>query len=83
LIWLSDGVWESLGGELPTMQLLSEYRDRERVDLVNELVYRVKDKLGAEDDLPEQDCTVTVLDIDGAKISGNSTGTKVKMRVVR
>ena len=43
---------------------LAEFRKKEAADLLNEFVFQVKSKFTEPDDLPSQDCTGTVFDID-------------------
>jgi hypothetical protein len=67
LALISDGFLEAAGGALELLELLNEFRDRETIDLLNELVFRAKKNL-AEDDLPSQDCTATIFDLDARLI---------------
>lgn len=64
---VSDGFIEAVGGSAQVTKLFNEYRGRESVDGVNELVFRVKKTL-AEDDLPAQDCTAAIFDLDARLI---------------
>jgi hypothetical protein len=64
LALISDGFVESAGGPAAALAILQEFRLREPADFVNELVFRVKSKLTEEADMPAQDCTAVVLDVD-------------------
>jgi serine phosphatase RsbU (regulator of sigma subunit) len=69
LVLLSDGFVEASGGTpAQALALLSKFRDREAKDSLNELVYRVKSVFQAADDMPAQDCTAVVLDVDARVI---------------
>lgn len=63
LIVVSDGITEVLGGVDKTLELVNSFRERDSKDLLNELMFRVKKDLG-EEDLPAQDCSAIVLDVD-------------------
>lgn len=64
LVLLSDGFLESLGGGESTAQFLSQFRDQPSVNTLNELVFGIKKKFESEDDLPAQDCTAAIFDLD-------------------
>jgi hypothetical protein len=64
LALISDGFVESVGGPESALAILQEYRKHEPADFVNELVFRAKSKLTEEADMPAQDCTAVVLDVD-------------------
>ncbi len=64
LVLLSFGFVEAIGSEDKIHEILNEFREREPVDLLNELAFRTKSNLKGEDDLPAQDCTALVLDVD-------------------
>jgi len=68
LILLSDGFLNAIGDAEAVRKLLNSTRRAESADLVNELVFRVKSRFAEPDDLPEQDCTVAVLDVDSRVI---------------
>lgn len=64
LVLLSDGFIEVCGGVNETKKILDQLREKEAIDTVNELSFRVKRKLESPEDLPAQDCSVLVLDVD-------------------
>ncbi len=64
IVLLSDGFIEACGGLVEAKALIDPLRAKDAVDLTNELVFRVKRKLIDPDDLPSQDCTALVFDID-------------------
>jgi hypothetical protein len=64
LILISDGFLETMGGSGKICKLLDQFRKSEPTDTVNELIYLVKSRFAQPDDLPEQDCTVVVFDVD-------------------
>lgn len=67
IVILSDGYGEACGGWSDTIRLLDRFRDRELTDLLNELTFEVKRKLKEEDgetEMPSQDCTALVFDVD-------------------
>jgi serine phosphatase RsbU (regulator of sigma subunit) len=64
LVLLSDGYMEACGGQDETRKFLDRFRDQPQVDLLNELTFRVKKEFKEEDDMPEQDCSAMVFDID-------------------
>lgn len=64
LVLLSDGFVETAGGEPRLIELLERHRGHEATDTLNELAFRVKSKFTDRDDLPDQDCTAFIFDID-------------------
>jgi hypothetical protein len=64
LALISDGFLEVMGGEAQVLKALNQYRDVESADFLNELVFQLKSKFDAPDDLPAQDCTAVLLDVD-------------------
>ncbi len=64
LVLLSDGFIEAAGGSSPVGRLLDRYRGKEAADSLNELVFAVKSHFTDPDDMPEQDCTGAIFDID-------------------
>ncbi len=64
IVLLSDGFIEACGGLVEAKTLLDPLRDKDSADLTNELVFRVKKKMIDPEDLPPQDCTSLVFDVD-------------------
>lgn len=64
IVLLSDGFIEACGGLVEAKALIDPLRDKDAADLTNELVFRVKRKMVDPDDLPPQDCTALVFDVD-------------------
>jgi len=64
LVLLSDGFIEAAGGDQNSAVLLNKFRNTEPADTLNELVYQVKSKLPSDDEMPDQDCTGIVVDIN-------------------
>lgn len=64
IVLLSDGFIEACGGLVEAKALLDPLRDKDSADLTNELVFRVKRKMVDPEDLPPQDCTSLVFDVD-------------------
>jgi serine phosphatase RsbU (regulator of sigma subunit) len=64
LALISDGFLEVMGGEAQVLKALNQYRDAESADFLNELVFQLKSKFEAPDDMPAQDCTAVLLDVD-------------------
>lgn len=65
---ISDGFVEAVGGEAQLQKLLDQFRKQDSRDLLNELVFHVKSQLPSKDDLPEQDCTALLIDVDSRVI---------------
>jgi hypothetical protein len=65
---VSDGFVETVGGAEQARALLDRFRDREPADCLNELVFEVKKRFAEPDDMPEQDCTAVILDVDSKVI---------------
>jgi serine phosphatase RsbU (regulator of sigma subunit) len=80
LVLVSDGFIEAAGGAEPMCELLDGFRKRESVEALNELVYRVKSKFTEPDDLPEQDCTALILDVDSRVIQLAPSGDGPSLR---
>jgi serine phosphatase RsbU (regulator of sigma subunit) len=68
LIVVSDGFIDAAGGLSELRELLGQFRGREPVDSLNELVFKVKSRFTDPDDLPAQDCTAIVFDLDSRLI---------------
>jgi serine phosphatase RsbU (regulator of sigma subunit) len=64
LALISDGFVEAVGGPGPLIELLNKFRKKDPKETLNELAYRVKSTLTDADDLPAQDCTALLLDVD-------------------
>ncbi len=64
LALISDGFIEAAGGEAELKKLLARFRQEDSRDLLNELVFRVKSQMKNADDMPNQDCTAVVFDVD-------------------
>jgi hypothetical protein len=64
LALLSDGFIEAAGSVARALEVLSARRDQDARDSLNELVYRVKQAFQEPDDMPAQDCTALILDVD-------------------
>lgn len=68
LVLLSDGFVEVAGGQEGMLALLNRFRSKDAVDALNEMAFQVKSKFTEPDDMPEQDCTALVLDVDSRVI---------------
>lgn len=70
IILISEGWVEALGGKTQLLAVLTSKRDHDGLDILNELVYRVKSQLTEDETMPCQDCTGLVLDagIDGLTV---------------
>ena len=65
VVILSDGFIESLGGMAAALTMLEKFKERDAKDLLNELAFGIKSKLAdPKEDLPPQDCTGMVMDLD-------------------
>jgi hypothetical protein len=65
LVILSDGFLDALGGSPEALELMEKFKDRKGVDLLNELAFGIKSRLeNPKEDLPAQDCTGMVMDLD-------------------
>jgi serine phosphatase RsbU (regulator of sigma subunit) len=65
VVILSDGFIESLGGTAAALTMLEKFKERDAKDLLNELAFGIKSKLAdPKEDLPPQDCTGMVMDLD-------------------
>jgi hypothetical protein len=64
LALISDGFSEVSGGAKGICALLDEFREKDPKDALNEMVFRVKKEFQEEDDLPAQDCTGVIFDVD-------------------
>jgi len=64
LMVLSDGFVEILGGMESLQSTLQTKRDRDPKEILNELVFGVKSKLETAEDMPAQDCTAAIFDVD-------------------
>lgn len=64
LVLVSDGFVDGAGGRVELLKVLDQYRGAEAADSLNELVFRVKKTLTGPDELPVQDCTAILFDVD-------------------
>ena len=63
LFLCSDGFVAAANGTEALTRTLNEFRERESVDVLNELAFYVKGKLG-EDDLPPEDASALSIEVD-------------------
>jgi hypothetical protein len=63
LVLVSDGIVEAAGDHAAVLKSIESLREEDPKDSLNELIFKVKSKV-AEDELPAQDCTAIILDID-------------------
>ena len=68
LALISDGFAEVVGGNEKVRELLDEFRERDAKDALNEMVFQVKKQFVEEDDMPAQDCTGVIFDLDARLI---------------
>jgi serine phosphatase RsbU (regulator of sigma subunit) len=68
LVLLSDGFIETVGSLDAACGLLNRFQKSEGKDLANELLFGVKSRFKEPDDMPEQDCTLAVFDMDARVI---------------
>jgi serine phosphatase RsbU (regulator of sigma subunit) len=61
---ISDGFVEAVGGYPAITTLLDRFRENDPKDVLNEMVFHVKKEFHEEDDMPEQDCTGVIFDMD-------------------
>ena len=61
---LTDGFSEAIGGDRQLSDVFSARQAAESSDLINDLGYAAKGKLTAEDDMPAQDCSVLVIELE-------------------
>lgn len=65
LVLLSDGFTEALGGDTSALEFLNRFRTQESYKIVNEISFLIKSSLSkAQEDLPSQDCSAIVLDMN-------------------
>ncbi|MBI4924578.1 MAG: SpoIIE family protein phosphatase [Bdellovibrio sp.] len=64
IVLLSDGFVDGVGGEQSALKMLNRLREKDQKELLNEFIFHIKSKLPSQDDVPEQDCSVLVIDIE-------------------
>lgn len=64
LALLSDGFIEVMGGSDKVIKVLNQFRESDGSAFLNELVFVLKRNFAEPDDVPAQDCTGVVLDVD-------------------
>ncbi|MEK7690229.1 MAG: SpoIIE family protein phosphatase, partial [Bdellovibrionota bacterium] len=69
IVLLSDGYVEAIAGpgieqEASVLDLLNRFREKDPKELTNELTFLVKKTLLPEDELPNQDCTALIFDVE-------------------
>jgi serine phosphatase RsbU (regulator of sigma subunit) len=68
LVLISDGFVEALKGPDQVRGLLDQLRAKEPTDSLNELIFKLKASYQGEDEMPPQDCTGVVVDLDSRLI---------------
>jgi hypothetical protein len=68
LALISDGFADVIGGADQVLALLNEFRSLDAKDALNEMVFRVKSQFVEDDDMPAQDCTGVIFDLDARLI---------------
>lgn len=68
LILLSDGYVDGFGGEESVLKFLNGDPARDPKDVLNEFVFSVKRRIPTAEDLPEQDCSALIIDVDSKVI---------------
>jgi len=68
LALISDGFADVIGGSDKVRALLNEFRSLDAKDALNEMVFRVKSQFVEDDDMPAQDCTGVIFDLDARLI---------------
>ncbi|MGE4232783.1 MAG: PP2C family protein-serine/threonine phosphatase [Bacteriovoracia bacterium] len=64
LLFISDGFYSEFKSTKELLESMSEFKEKESLEVINELVFRVRKKLLTDDDMPEQDCSVLILDVE-------------------
>lgn len=64
LVVMSDGFSEKFEGTQDFQKGLTKAFGDEAIGLINELSFRVKRELEDEDDMPKQDCSVMIIDVE-------------------
>jgi serine phosphatase RsbU (regulator of sigma subunit) len=64
LVIISDGFLQGVDSSKKLNELLDQKRSADANTTLNELVFKLKSKFTSDDDMPEQDCTCAVIDID-------------------
>lgn len=65
---ISDGFVDAAGGASGTLSLLNRLRAKDAADSLNEMVFQVKSQFSEPDDMPAQDCTAVIFDVDSRVI---------------
>jgi serine phosphatase RsbU (regulator of sigma subunit) len=68
LVIVSDGYIDGVGGPEQLLELGEKFKNAPAIDLQNELAFKIKSKLKDENDMPDQDCTLSILDLDAKLI---------------
>jgi hypothetical protein len=68
LALVSDGFVETVGGAAELLKILDQHRAGVAADSLNELVFRTKKGLSSPEELPAQDCTAVLFDVDSRLI---------------
>ncbi len=64
LVICSDGFVDGVGGSEKAIEMLDRLRNRDAKDVLNEFVFHIKSQLPYPEALPEQDCSVLVIDVE-------------------
>lgn len=64
LVLISDGFIEAMGGTGETQIFLEKFKNKDPLDALNELTFKIKSKIVDPEELPAQDCTAVILEVD-------------------
>ncbi len=64
LLLLSDGFYRSYANENEFLKSVHSMYKNDSIEFINECTFNVKNKFVEEDDMPEEDCSIMVIDIE-------------------
>lgn len=64
LILLSDGFYQAYENENDFLKTIHSFYNHEALEFINDCTFHVKKKFNEEDDMPDEDCSVMVIDIE-------------------
>jgi hypothetical protein len=74
LALISHGFVSALGSLEDVGRILSQFRQKDAIDAVNELTFQVKSKFTEAGGMPAQDCTAMIFDVDSRVIKLTKPG---------
>jgi sigma-B regulation protein RsbU (phosphoserine phosphatase) len=64
IVLFSDGFAEGFENDKAVVKACERASGQDAIEIVNDFTFRIKEKLTEEDDMPNQDCSVMIVDVE-------------------